>query len=107
MSCHDPNLDTFAARVKRIEANATNTCSTLYVGMDLTFDGAAIRKKAKPRKSGKGWMVLALAAPLVPWLAVQARDQGFSVAGLLADPMGPLFQVVRNAANTVGLSGLI
>lgn len=105
MSCHDPNLEVFAQRVQRINNREANTASTLYVGMDLAFDRAAIRKKAKPAKKGRGWLVLAMLAPLVSYGAVTMQRAGVDMAGLMSDPITPLFTVAKMAM--AGLPGLI
>lgn len=107
MACHDPNLEIFAQRVKRINSCASNTASTLYVGMDLSFDRAAIRKKAKPAKKGRGWLFLALSAPLVAFGLVTLHNSGVDLGAVLADPITPLFSIARTAMAYAGLPGII
>lgn len=107
MSAHDPNLDIFAQRVKRIRACAPNTSSTLYVGMDLTFDKAAVRKRVAPKRKGRGWLYLALLAPLLGWVTISMRDSGVSIAGFATDPVTSGLIVMRTLAAMVGLQGVV
>lgn len=105
MSAHDPNLELFSARVKRIRDQAPNTASTLYVGLDLSFDKAAIRKRAKPKRKGRGWLLGAMAAPLVAFSVLSLRDSGVTMAGVMADPVSAILGFARFAGSMLGFSG--